>query len=407
MERQDRGEDMVDLFDARGYDVTVNSLGDPPVTIQYLGAVRTEHAELLYDEDPYVVSHVEGQEFTREFQASLKDPGIRKSGLRIKIAAKAGTEVSVKACGEEVCAFTVGEEGQEERTVDVSGLCRQEREYLAHIHRILYLLLAEADRICEKHGISYFLVFGGLLGALRHGDIIPWDDDIDIAMTRADFQRFQKIAPAELGEGFRYLDCSEMGGGAFLDFMCRILYTKETVPGNVFRKVRGKCRKDLENHLPLDIFILDKASDNPYRHKLQMLLVRGVYGLGMGHRAIFCREEYQCRDFWTRISVRLLSGLGKAVPAKCIFWLHDRICTMHEKKETKDYFMSNGFLPFIHTRYSREWFQGGNRMKLGDMEARVPADAEAYLKRAYYEYYHYPPMCKRIPEHSPDAEGVF
>ena len=77
---------------------------------------------------------------------------------------------------------------------------------------------------------------------------------------------------------------------------------------------------------------------------------------------------------------------------------------MHEKKETKDYFMSNGFLPFIHTRYSREWFQGGNRMKLGDMEARVPADAEAYLKRAYY---HYPPMCKRIPEHSPDAEGVF
>ena len=69
--------------------------------------------------------------------------------------------------------------------------------------------------------------------------------------------------------------------------------------------------------------------------------------------------------------------------------------------------MSNGFLPFIHTRYSKAWFGADRRVKLGDMEVSAPAEMEAYLKRAYYDYYHYPPVNKRVPGHSPDADGVF
>lgn len=398
---------MVELLDARGYEMVLHASSRLPVTIRYLGAVHTEHPQLSYEEDPYVVSRVEEERFVSDFHVALKDSGIRKSGLRLLLEGEAGTEISVTVCGEASYSFTIGMEGRLEEVLDVSGLCAKEREYLDKIHRILYLLLGEVDRICTKYGIPYYLVFGGLLGAVRYGDIIPWDDDIDLAMTRADFERFRKVAPRELKKEFLYLDCRDMGGGAFLDFMCRVLYMKETVPGNVFRKVSGKCRKDVENHLPMDIFILDKASDHLRRHKLQMLLVRGVYGLGMGHRAYLNKEEYAGRDPMTRISVQVLSTLGKCLPVSFIFWLHDRISLMNEKKDTKDYFMSNGFLPFIHTRYSREWFTGNHRMKLGSVMVPVPSDVEAYLKRAYYDYYHYLPMNKRVPEHSPDADGVF
>lgn len=62
-------------------------------------------------------------------------------------------------------------------------------------------ILVEIDRICHKHGIGYWLDGGSLLGAVRHGGFIPWDDDIDIAMTLDDTRRFASVAPGELREG--------------------------------------------------------------------------------------------------------------------------------------------------------------------------------------------------------------
>ena len=62
-------------------------------------------------------------------------------------------------------------------------------------------ILEETDRICRKHNIPYWLDGGSLLGAMRHGGFIPWDDDIDIAMRKEDLERFIAVAPSELRPG--------------------------------------------------------------------------------------------------------------------------------------------------------------------------------------------------------------
>ncbi len=63
-------------------------------------------------------------------------------------------------------------------------------------------VLSEIDRICKKYNIMYFAEWGSLLGAVRHGGFIPWDDDLDISMKREDFDKFMEVADKELPEGF-------------------------------------------------------------------------------------------------------------------------------------------------------------------------------------------------------------
>lgn len=68
------------------------------------------------------------------------------------------------------------------------------------------MVLAEIDRICKKYNIRYFAEWGTLIGAVRHGGFVPWDDDMDIGMLRKDYERFKEVAKDELPGEFAIHD---------------------------------------------------------------------------------------------------------------------------------------------------------------------------------------------------------
>ena len=72
------------------------------------------------------------------------------------------------------------------------------KEHLQQLQAIELEMLDEVDRICKKNNIKYTIIGGTLLGAVRHGGFIPWDDDADVAMLRPEYEKFCTIVEKEL-----------------------------------------------------------------------------------------------------------------------------------------------------------------------------------------------------------------
>lgn len=65
--------------------------------------------------------------------------------------------------------------------------------YLNEIKRVELDILIYIDDICKQNNIRYYMMYGTLLGAVRHGGFIPWDDDIDISMPREDYNKLRSV----------------------------------------------------------------------------------------------------------------------------------------------------------------------------------------------------------------------
>ena len=103
---------------------------------------------------------------------------------------------------------------------------------LQEIHKDLLELLKAFKNVCDKEGIWYTLAFGTVLGAVRHKGFIPWDDDIDIGMTRDNYEKFIKIANTKLSE----------------EFFLQTMETEEETPF-YFAKVRKNKTKFIEKYV--------------------------------------------------------------------------------------------------------------------------------------------------------------
>ena len=76
---------------------------------------------------------------------------------------------------------------------------------LEKLHQVQLQILADFIEVCDKYELPYFVVYGTAIGAVRHHGFIPWDDDIDVAMLRGDYDKFCKVFQKELGQEYNLL----------------------------------------------------------------------------------------------------------------------------------------------------------------------------------------------------------
>lgn len=273
---------------------------------------------------------------------------------------------------------------------------------LQKAQRINIQLLKEIDRVCEKYNLKYYLICGALLGAVRHHDLIPWDDDVDIAMPRKDYEKLKRIAETEWNNtDFCFVKYNELGKGTFLDFFSRLLYMKEKVPQQTFEKIKGKGRDDIQDCMALDIYVLDYASRNERIHFCKARFIQGLYGLAMGHRAYVDYEDFNNYPVEEKVRkiARTLSKIGRYIPLKFIFMIYELTCKLFSSSKSEEYFMSNCYIFCIPWKHKKEWFGNGTLVDIGEHKFKAPQNYDAYLKVQYGDYMQLPPEASRKPTH--------
>lgn len=116
------------------------------------------------------------------------------------------------------------------------------------------------DRICRKNGIVYFIMGGTALGAVRHGGFIPWDDDLDIFMTPAEYRKFKKALEKDGSDTYVLQEWSTTPD--YLE------YAKVRMNGTTFIEKVYKDRTDIHQGIYVDIMILHKCPQSVWKQKL-------------------------------------------------------------------------------------------------------------------------------------------
>lgn len=261
-------------------------------------------------------------------------------------------------------------------------------QQLKQLHQVLLEILDDVIRVCDKHHLKFILIGGSAIGALRNGGIIPWDDDIDIAMPRRDFEEFCRIIRQDFPEKYAMLHPQDPENF-----------------GRVIPKIRlrGTCyRTILEQDLTdcgvfLDIYTIENVPDNKLKRTFQGFMAMAM-GLGLA-----CRRLYRGRK-WFR---QFMPGMGFTV--KCALGFMLSFASYETWARWTDYWHSrcrdeNSLYVSIPAD-CRHYFGELNRRELlldtvgvsfEGRNCQVPRDAEDYLGPIYGDYMTPPPPEQQV-----------
>ncbi|MCR5108025.1 MAG: LicD family protein [Lachnospiraceae bacterium] len=134
-------------------------------------------------------------------------------------------------------------------------------------------VLNEIAIICNRHNIKWWMDWGTMLGLIRHGGYIPWDDDVDISMMRPDYERFLKYAKDELPKGYNIANI--YNNHDYIDSLSRVVNsTKIKINQEFLEANHGFPYVSGVDVMPIDYIPRDKE-----RLEKEIELIRHLHGL--------------------------------------------------------------------------------------------------------------------------------
>lgn len=243
-------------------------------------------------------------------------------------------------------------------------------------------ILLEFCRVCKCLNLQYFLTAGTLLGAVRHKGFIPWDDDIDVAMSRKDYEIFVKRANSVLTSEYFFQEYRTEK--RFPYYFAKIRKRGTYVSEPILRDI------DMEQGIYIDILPLDFCPDS---ERLAQLFFKSMELVSC---AILARESREFVCGYKKMRTRLAWGILRRLPNKVLFQIREwirrgltagasgqRLCTV------------GGRHGYPKETYETRWFQDTVELEFEVHSFSAPSGWAELLSHMYGDYMTPPPQQER------------
>lgn len=263
-------------------------------------------------------------------------------------------------------------------------------ETLRQLQLVSIYIYKDLLKACEDNGIKLYLLGGTLIGAVRHGGYIPWDDDIDVCLSRPDFEKLMKATGGRISDKCRIIDPA-----TDKDY-------KGVVPVAIYENsaVISKQFKEDENlKIAVSIFIYDGA---PKSRIGRLLYYTKLYILRAEHAC--CRADFNN----VNTSIARLVGpiLAPFFKAENVYKYKNRILK-HQKKypyETSEFVSTNTDSLSHKEVFPKYTFEDSTELMFEGIKSYAFSNYHEQLTTYYGDYMQLPPEEAQAPKHSFDAE---
>lgn len=246
-------------------------------------------------------------------------------------------------------------------------------------------LLVKFLEICKKYNIRYFATSGTLLGAVRHKGFIPWDDDIDVAMLREDYEKFIAVAQNELSYPY-FLQTPKTDINYFRGHIQ--LRNSETTG---ILSVESESKLPFNQGIFIDIFPLDKMPDSKFIRRNYLLTVKLL------NKYIKAIKKPCYNDFKKELVANILKFSTKIWSEERIVSAYDSLCDKYNQKEMAQ--LSHFSLNFGEKNciWDVDWYQKTVELQFEFIKLDAPISYDLLLTKIYGDYMTF--------KHSPTVHG--
>jgi lipopolysaccharide cholinephosphotransferase len=237
-------------------------------------------------------------------------------------------------------------------------------------------ILKEVVRICESNALQYFLTGGTLLGAVRHKGFIPWDDDVDIAMPRKDYDRFFALCRDQLDVHY-YVHSNDT------DPLYWMPYAKIRKRDTVFDEV-GIAHLDVPKGIFIDVFPLDSAgSQTGFFRTAQARAVTFLKMLIHYRAGIFSARDIG----WMK---RLVLAVSSVLSIHALSKLQQRVMSWNTIDDAPYYVSLGSHYASLRTGIPKERYLPATKVEFEGEMLSAPRDCDYVLRRVYGDYMQLP-----------------